>query len=191
MTVMEKGTARKPAYLDGKTKRMLIDGNGSRRRPARPSRRAIRRPARCSPHVAEGDAEDIDRAVAAARKAFDGPVEQVQAGRAAGAAAEARRSGRAALRGARVARHPRHGRADHAAPRQQPPARARHAALLRRHGDRDARRDDRELAARRDLLLHAEGAGRRRRRDHPVERPARPRRSGRSARRWRPAAPWC
>ena len=74
-------------------------------------------------------------------------------------------------RGAGAARHARHGRADqpHA---QQPPARARHAALLRRHGDLDARRDDRQLAAGRYLLLHAEGAGRRRRRDHSVERPA-------------------
>ncbi len=26
MTVMEKGTAQKPAYIDGKTKLMLIDG---------------------------------------------------------------------------------------------------------------------------------------------------------------------
>ena len=56
---------------------------------------------------------------------------------------------------------------------RQPPARPRHAALLCRHGDDDPRRDDRQLAARRDLLLHAQGAGRRRRRDHPVERPAR------------------
>ena len=38
---------------------------------------------------------------------------------------------------------------------------------------------------------HAEGAGRRGRRDHPVERPAHGRRSGRSARRSRRAARWC
>src|SRR5688572_31372822 len=37
-------------------------------------------------------------------------------------------------------------------------------ALLRRPGHRNPRRDHRELAARRDLLLHAEGADRRGRR---------------------------
>jgi len=75
-----------------------------------------------------------------------------------------------------------------AAPAQQA-ARARHAALLRGPGDRAAWRDHRKLAARRDLLLHAEGAGWRRRRDHSLERFRSAPASGRSARRLRPAAP--
>jgi aldehyde dehydrogenase (NAD+) len=73
MTVMEKGPAKRPAYLDGKTKLMLIDGRWvpaasgktfESRNPATGELLAV---------VAEGDREDIDRAVAAARKAFNGP----------------------------------------------------------------------------------------------------------------------
>ena len=60
-------------YADGSFKQMLIDGrwvdaaSGKRfesRNPATGELLAT---------VAEGDAEDIDRAVAAARKAFEGP----------------------------------------------------------------------------------------------------------------------
>ena len=94
-----------------------------------------------------------------------GTVEQGQAVRAAGAAAQARRSRREKLRGAFAARYARHGRADQPHPRQQT-ARARHAPVLCRAGDGAAWRDHREFAARRYLLLHAEGAGRRGRRDH-------------------------
>src|SRR5260221_11464952 len=73
MTVMEKGSVKRPAYLDGKTKLMLIDGRWvpaasgktfESRKPATGELLAV---------VAEGDREDIDRAVAAARKAFTGP----------------------------------------------------------------------------------------------------------------------
>ena len=60
-------------YADGKLKRMLIDGRWvaaasgksfESRNPATGELLAM---------VAEGDAEDVDRAVAAARRAFDGP----------------------------------------------------------------------------------------------------------------------
>jgi aldehyde dehydrogenase (NAD+) len=70
---MGKGPAKRPAYLDGKTKLMLIDGRWvpaasgktfESRNPATGELLAV---------VAEGDREDIDRAVAAARKAFTGP----------------------------------------------------------------------------------------------------------------------
>src|SRR5262245_55854416 len=73
ITVMEKGPAARPAYVDGKTKLMLIDGRWvtavsgktfESRNPATGELLAT---------VAEGDKEDIDRAVAAARKAFTGP----------------------------------------------------------------------------------------------------------------------
>ncbi len=73
MTVMEKGPARKPAYIDGKTKLLLIDGRWV---PAASGKTfESRNPAtgELLAHVAEGDKEDIDRAVAAARKAFTGP----------------------------------------------------------------------------------------------------------------------
>ena len=73
MTVVEKGVAQRPAYIDGKVKLMLIDG----RWVAAASGKTFetRNPAtgELLAQVAEGDLEDIDRAVAAARKAFTGP----------------------------------------------------------------------------------------------------------------------
>ncbi|MGH7044057.1 MAG: aldehyde dehydrogenase family protein, partial [Acetobacteraceae bacterium] len=60
-------------FLDGKTKRMLIGGkwlqaaSGKTFRTVNPATGAL------LADVAEGDAEDIDRAVRAAREAFDGP----------------------------------------------------------------------------------------------------------------------
>ena len=44
---------------------------GSMRRPVRRSKRLTRPPARHSPESPEGDAEDVDRAVRAARRAFE------------------------------------------------------------------------------------------------------------------------
>ena len=73
MTVVEKGPAGRPAYIDGKTKLLLIDG---RWLPAASGKTfETRNPAtgELLANVAEGDREDIDRAVAAARKAFTGP----------------------------------------------------------------------------------------------------------------------
>ena len=66
-----------PRFADGKLKRMLIDGkwveaaSGKTFETINPSTGEV------LATVAEGDGEDIDRAVAAARRAFDGPVEQV------------------------------------------------------------------------------------------------------------------
>jgi len=73
MTVLEKGPARRPAYVDGKTKLMLIDGRWV---PAASGKTfESRNPAtgELLANVAEGDREDINRAVAAARRAFTGP----------------------------------------------------------------------------------------------------------------------
>ncbi|SJZ56281.1 aldehyde dehydrogenase (NAD+) [Enhydrobacter aerosaccus] len=73
MTVMEKGPPQHPAYVDGKTKLMLIDGKWV---PALSGKTfETRNPAtgELLADVAEGDRADIDRAVAAARKAFAGP----------------------------------------------------------------------------------------------------------------------
>jgi aldehyde dehydrogenase (NAD+) len=71
MTVDIK-TTRHP-FLDGKPKRMFIDGkwvesaSGKQFETVNPSTGQV------LASVAEGDSEDIDRAVAAARRAFDGP----------------------------------------------------------------------------------------------------------------------
>ena len=179
--------ARHP-YADGSYKKMLIDGkwvdaaSGKKFETHNPATGEL------LATVAEGDAEDINRAVAAARRAFEGPWSKVKPYRAAGAPAQARRSRREEFRGAVAARYAGHGRADQPHPRQQA-ARARHAPLLRRAGHRAAWRDHRELAARRDLLLHAEGAGRRRRRHHSLERPARRQRLEDRSGASRPAAP--
>lgn len=60
-------------FLDDKPKRMLIDGkwveaaSGKTFESINPSTGEV------LARVAEGDAEDIDRAVAAARRAFNGP----------------------------------------------------------------------------------------------------------------------
>ena len=171
MTVIEKGAAQRPAYIDGKIKLMLIDGRWV---PAASGRTfESRNPAtgEVLATVAEGDREDIDRAVAAARKAFDGPwskwkpAERQMLLLKLADLVDSHIEELAALdtydMGAPISRT-----------RNNRQRARRHAALLRRHGDRAARRDHRELAAGRDLLLHAEGAGRRGRRHHPVERPA-------------------
>lgn len=67
-----------PKFLDGQVKRLLIDG---RRVPAASGGTfESRDPAtgRVLATVAEGDAEDINRAVAAARRAFEGPWSKVK-----------------------------------------------------------------------------------------------------------------
>ena len=60
-------------FLDGKPKRMLIDGRWVEAASGKTF--ATHNPAtgELLAHVPEGDAEDIDRAVAAARRAFEGP----------------------------------------------------------------------------------------------------------------------
>ncbi|WP_374441994.1 aldehyde dehydrogenase family protein [Stella sp.] len=78
MTVIEKLKLPHIPFLDGRPKRLLIDGQwveaASGRtfdtfNPATGERLAT---------VAEGDKEDIDRAVAAARRAFEGPWSRVK-----------------------------------------------------------------------------------------------------------------
>ncbi|MEJ1978219.1 MAG: aldehyde dehydrogenase family protein [Acetobacteraceae bacterium] len=78
MTVMQDLAGARPPFLDGKLKRMLIDGKWveaasgktfETHNPATGERLAV---------VAEGDSEDIDRAVAAARRAFNGPWSKVK-----------------------------------------------------------------------------------------------------------------
>jgi aldehyde dehydrogenase (NAD+) len=73
MTVMEKGPAQRPAYIDGKTKLLLIDGRWVPAASGKTFETHNPATGELLARVAEGDAEDIDRAVAAARKAFTGP----------------------------------------------------------------------------------------------------------------------
>src|SRR5258708_3504819 len=73
MDTIEKLPTTKHPYADGKLKRMLIDGkwveaaSGKTFESRNPATGAL------LANVAEGDAEDINRAVAAARRAFTGP----------------------------------------------------------------------------------------------------------------------
>jgi aldehyde dehydrogenase (NAD+) len=73
MTVIQNPQHARHPFLDGKVKRMLIDGkwleaaSGKTFETLNPSSGEV------LASVAEGDAEDIDRAVAAARRAFEGP----------------------------------------------------------------------------------------------------------------------
>src|SRR5262245_52661157 len=70
--ITEVLTARHP-FLDGKTKRMLIDGKWVEAASGKTFHSLNPSTGELLADVAEGDAEDIDRAVKAARRAFDGP----------------------------------------------------------------------------------------------------------------------
>jgi len=75
MTVMQKVPEARPhsAFLDGKTKRLLIDGNWVEAASGRTFDTHNPATGEVLAKVAEGDAEDINRAVDAARRAFEGP----------------------------------------------------------------------------------------------------------------------
>jgi aldehyde dehydrogenase (NAD+) len=60
-------------YLNGKPKRMLIGGKWLEAATGKTFETRNPATGEVLAHVAEGDAEDIDRAVAAARAAFNGP----------------------------------------------------------------------------------------------------------------------
>ena len=128
-------------------------------------------------NVAEGDKADIDRAVKAAREAFDtGPWSKMTPVRARPAHLQARRPDPRARRRARRARDARQRQAERRS-RARPTSRWRPtASATTRAGPQDGRQDDPAVgpvhARRRVARLHAARAGRRRRADHPVELPA-------------------
>ncbi|NOG71387.1 aldehyde dehydrogenase family protein [Roseicella sp. DB1501] len=66
-------TAARHPFLDGKPKRMLIDGKWLEAASGKTFETTNPATGEVLARVAEGDAEDIDRAVAAARRAFTGP----------------------------------------------------------------------------------------------------------------------
>ena len=68
-----KTSDARPPYLDGAVKRMLIDGRWVDAASAKTFSSVNPATGEELARVAEGDREDIDRAVAAARRAFEGP----------------------------------------------------------------------------------------------------------------------
>jgi aldehyde dehydrogenase (NAD+) len=75
MTTLER-TQTRPTFLDGRPKRMLIDGQWVESASGKTFESLNPATGEVLARVAEGDAEDIDRAVRAARAAFDGPWSQ-------------------------------------------------------------------------------------------------------------------
>ena len=73
MNVTASSAASVHPFLDGKPKRMLIDGKWVEAASGKTFDTVNPATGEVLAQVAEGDAEDIDRAVAAARRAFDGP----------------------------------------------------------------------------------------------------------------------
>jgi aldehyde dehydrogenase (NAD+) len=73
MSLMENGPAVRPAYIDGKTKLLLIGGQWALAASGKTFETRNPATGELLAHVAEGDREDIDRAVTAARRAFNGP----------------------------------------------------------------------------------------------------------------------
>jgi len=73
MTDMPSRPAAGHPFLDGKPKRLLIDGKWLEAASGKTFATINPATGEVLAQVAEGEAEDIDRAVAAARRAFDGP----------------------------------------------------------------------------------------------------------------------
>jgi len=77
MTTHPKFNAN-PAFLDGSMKKMLIDGRWVEAKTGRTFETFNPATGELLARVAEGDAEDVDLAVAAARRAFEGPWRNVK-----------------------------------------------------------------------------------------------------------------
>lgn len=73
MTYVDKPAVFRPSFLDGTTKRLFIDGQWIEARSGRTFTSFNPATGEALAEVAEGDAADIDLAVAAARRAFEGP----------------------------------------------------------------------------------------------------------------------
>jgi hypothetical protein len=135
------------AYADGSFKQMLIGGKwvGA----ASGKHFESRNPAtgKLLATVAEGDAEDINRAVTAARKAFEGPWSKFKPFERQQVLLKLAELVERHFDEFKLARHAGHVRADHPDPRHAP-ARLGKAALVCRPGDVDPRRDHPEFAAR-------------------------------------------
>ncbi|MGD9806895.1 MAG: aldehyde dehydrogenase family protein [Hyphomicrobiaceae bacterium] len=73
MTIMERIRTSHHPFLDGKVKKLLIDGKWVDAASGKTFETFNPATGQVLANVAEGDAEDIHRAVTAARKAFEGP----------------------------------------------------------------------------------------------------------------------
>jgi aldehyde dehydrogenase (NAD+) len=124
-------------YLDGKAKRMLVDGKWLEAASGKTFETRNPATGEVLANVAEGDAEDINRAVAAARAAFNGPWSRFKPAERQhlllklADLVERDIEEFAALDTLDMRTDQPHA--------QQPPARVGHAALLCRHGDGIAR----------------------------------------------------
>ena len=78
MNVTQRIEATRHPFLDGKTKRLLINGKWVEALSGKTFDSINPATGEILASVAEGDAEDIDRAVKAARQAFDGPWSKVK-----------------------------------------------------------------------------------------------------------------
>jgi aldehyde dehydrogenase (NAD+) len=78
MNVIQQIEPMRHPFLDGKTKRLLIDGQWVEAASGKTFASINPATGEVLATVAEGDAEDIDRAVAAARRAFDGPWSKIK-----------------------------------------------------------------------------------------------------------------
>jgi aldehyde dehydrogenase (NAD+) len=78
MNVIQQIERMSHPFLDGKTKRLLIDGKWVEAASGKTFASINPATGEVLATVAEGDAEDIDRAVAAARRAFDGPWRKIK-----------------------------------------------------------------------------------------------------------------
>jgi aldehyde dehydrogenase (NAD+) len=78
MNVIQQIERMSHPFLDGKTKRLLIDGKWVEAASGKTFASINPATGEVLATVAEGDAEDIDRAVAAARRAFDGPWSKIK-----------------------------------------------------------------------------------------------------------------
>lgn len=72
MTYVDKPAVFRPPFLDGTTKRLFIGGEWVEARSGRTFTSFNPATGEALAEVAEGDKADIDRAVAAARRAFEG-----------------------------------------------------------------------------------------------------------------------
>jgi acyl-CoA reductase-like NAD-dependent aldehyde dehydrogenase len=78
MNVIQRVEQTRHPFLDGKTKRLLIDGKWVEAASGKTFESINPATSEVLAMVAEGDAEDIDRAVKAARQAFEGPWGKVK-----------------------------------------------------------------------------------------------------------------
>src|SRR3984885_3829386 len=78
MNVIQPVERTRHPFLDGKTKLLLIDGKWVAAASGRTFESINPATGETLAVIAEGDREDIDRAVSAARRSFDGPWSKVK-----------------------------------------------------------------------------------------------------------------